>query len=244
MTFFPPSAQPIADAQRVLAIYAHPDDVDFGSAGTVANWVQQGLEVSYLLVTSGEASYSGDSPATQIAEIRRREQRAAAAILGVKDVSFLDGYTDGTLTAGIGLRLDIAREIRRVRPDRILTSSPLRRWQHLAGPGHPDHLAVGEAATCAVYPDARNPAAFPELLSMGLRPWTVREMWFSASPNPDHFVDVTDAYEKKVAALKAHASQTGGQSLDWIRDVLAANAESAGLPAGRMAEAFTIVSTA
>lgn len=241
---FPPSPQAINDVERILAIYAHPDDIDFGSAGTVARWVESGIEVTYLIVTSGEASYSAGEPPHLVAEIRRREQRAAAEIIGVKQVSFLDGYADGTVTASIALRLDLTREIRRARPDRILTSSPMRRWENLAGPSHPDHLAVGESATCAVYPDARNPSAFPELLSAGLAPWIVREIWYSASPNPDHFVDVTATYEKKMTALRAHVSQTQGNPLEWVREMLASNARKAGMPDGRLAEGFSIVSTA
>ncbi|HEY2792913.1 MAG TPA: PIG-L deacetylase family protein, partial [Micromonosporaceae bacterium] len=173
------------------------------------------------------------------------EQRAAAAAVGVSDVHFLDGYADGTLTPTIELRRDITRVIRQVRPDRILTTSPLRRWERIAGPSHPDHLAVGEAVTCAVYPDARNEFAFPQLmLEEGLKPWTVREMWFSGGPGPDHFVDITEVYPRKLAALRAHVTQTNHMDLDTrLRQMLGATAKTAGLPDGRLAEGFSIIST-
>jgi LmbE family N-acetylglucosaminyl deacetylase len=226
-------------------VFAHPDDVDFGAAGTVAGWVDAGIEVAYLLVTRGDAGGFDDTPRDQMPAIREREQRAAAAAVGVKQVDFLDGYTDGTLTPTLALRRDITAAIRRFRPERILTSAPLRRWERLSGPSHPDHLAVGEATTCAIYPDARNPFAFPELLRDGLEPWVVREVWYSGGPSPDHAVDVTEAYPRKVSALRAHVSQTAHLDLDdgWLRDRMVATAEAAGLPDGRLAEAFTVLRT-
>jgi LmbE family N-acetylglucosaminyl deacetylase len=244
---FPPSASPAPDVQRVLCVLAHPDDVDFGSAGTVARWVEEGLEVTYLLVTRGDAGGFDDTPREQMPVLRETEQRAAAAAVGVKQVEFLDGYHDGTLTPTIELRRDITAAIRRHRPDRVLTSSPLRRWDRLAGPSHPDHLAAGEATTCAVYPDSRNRFAFPELaLDQGLEPWTVREIWYVGGPDPDHPVDVTDTFHLKMAALRAHASQVSHlDGLDaMIRDRLATVARATGLPEGRLGEAFSVFSTA
>ncbi|GAA4688705.1 GlcNAc-PI de-N-acetylase [Phytohabitans rumicis] len=226
-------------------MFAHPDDVDFGAAGTVAGWVDAGIEVAYLLVTRGDAGGFDDTPREQMPTIREKEQRAAAAAVGVKQVDFLDGYADGTVTPTLTLRRDITAAIRRFRPDRILTSSPLRRWERLSGPSHPDHLAVGEATTCAIYPDARNPFAFPELLRDRLEPWVVREVWYSGGPSPDHAVDVTDAYPRKVLALRAHVSQTAHLDPDdgWLRDRMVATAAAAGLPDGRLAEAFTVLRT-
>ncbi|HEV7898957.1 MAG TPA: PIG-L deacetylase family protein [Planosporangium sp.] len=243
---FPPSAQPLPDVERVLCVLAHPDDVDFGSAGTVARWVNEGLEVAYLLVTRGDAGGFDDTPRDRMPLLRETEQRAAAAAVGVKQVDFLDGYADGTLIPSLQLRRDITAGIRRFRPDRILTSSPLRRWERLAGPSHPDHLAVGEATTCAVYPDSRNPFAFPELLrDQGLRAWTVREVWYSGGPDPDHAVDITETFDRKLAALQAHVSQVG--HLDgfeaMLRERHATLAAAQGLPDGRLAEAYTIIRT-
>ncbi|MFB9184455.1 PIG-L deacetylase family protein [Dactylosporangium sucinum] len=240
---FPPSATPLDDVQRVLCVFAHPDDIDFGAAGTVARWVDAGLEVAYLLVTRGDAGGFDDTPREQMPILRESEQRAAAAAVGVKQVEFLDGYRDGILTPSIGLRRDITAAIRRFRPDRVLTNSPLRRWDRIAGPSHPDHLAAGEATTCAVYPDARNPFTFTDI---GLEPWTVREIWYSGGPAPDHLVDVTDTFPRKLAALRAHVSQTSHLTdLDaTIEARLAMVAAAGGLPAGRLAESFSVFSTA
>jgi LmbE family N-acetylglucosaminyl deacetylase len=241
---FPPSAPPLADVRRALAVFAHPDDVDFGSAGTVAGWVADGIEVAYLLVTRGDAGGFDDTPRDQVPAIREREQRAAAAAVGITQVDFLDGYADGTLLPTLALRRAITAAIRRFRPDRVLTSSPLRRWERMAGPSHPDHLAVGEATTCAIYPDARNAFAFPELLAEGLEPWVVREVWYAAGPDPDHTVDVTDRFSQKIAALKAHASQTGQMDVaEWLHERCTTVAEAGGLPEGRLAEAFSVFRT-
>jgi LmbE family N-acetylglucosaminyl deacetylase len=240
---FPRSATPLQDVQRVLCVLAHPDDVDFGSAGTVAGWVDAGIEVGYLLVTRGDAGGFDDTPRDQMPALREAEQRAAAAVVGVNHVEFLDGYHDGVLTAAIELRCDITAAIRRFRPDRVLTNSPLRRWDRIAGPSHPDHLAAGEATTCAVYPDARNPFTFTDL---DLPAWTVREIWYSGGPDPDHVVDITGTYERKLKALRAHVSQTSHlEDLDGLmRQRLAATASAAGLPEGTLAEAFSVFHTA
>ncbi|WP_422734710.1 PIG-L deacetylase family protein [Micromonospora sp. WMMD558] len=241
---FPPSATPLADVRRALAIFAHPDDVDFGCAGTVATWTGGGIEVAYVLVTEGDAGGYDETPRPELVRQRAEEQRAAAAAVGVRQVNVLTGYADGTLAPTPQLRRDLTAAIRRFRPDRVLTSSPLRRWEHIAGPGHPDHQAVGEAATCAVYPDARNPFAYPDLLAAGLEPWVVREVWYAGGPAPDHAVDVTDSYHRKVAAMRAHRSQTAHLDVDtWVRDQLTAIAADAGLPPGRLAEAFTVLRT-
>lgn len=241
---FPPSAPALSDVHRVLAVFAHPDDVDFGSAGTVASWIEAGIEVTYLIATRGDAGGFDDTPRDQMPLLREKEQRAAAAAVGVEHVEFLDGYADGTVTPSLALRRDITAAIRRWRPDRVLTSSPLRRWERIAGPSHPDHLAVGEATTCAIYPDARNPFAHPELLRDGLEPWVVREIWYSGGPDPDHIVDVTEAYPRKLAALREHVSQTAHLDLDGVlRTRMAATAEAGGLPPGRLAEAYTVLST-
>ncbi|MCX4470057.1 PIG-L family deacetylase [Micromonospora sp. NBC_01655] len=241
---FPASAPALADIHRALAVFAHPDDVDFGCAGSIAGWVDEGVDVAYLIVTPGDAGGFDDTPRAELPRLREEEQRAAAAAVGVHRVEFLDGYVDGTLTPTIALRRDITAAIRRFRPDRVLTSSPLRRWEHLAGPSHPDHLAVGEATTCAIYPDARNRFAYPELLAAGLEPWVVREVWYAGGPAPDHVVDVTDRYDHKVAAMRAHRSQTAHLDVEtWVRDRLGTVADNAGLPPGRLAEAFTVLRT-
>ena len=189
---------------------AHPDDVDFGSAGTVATWTAAGTEVTYCIVTDGDAGGFDDTPRDQMGPLRQAEQRAAAAAVGVSDVRFL-GYPDGRLELTLDLRRDISRVIRQVRPQRVLTSSPERFWERI-GASHPDHMTVGESTLRAVYPDARNPFAFPELLAdEGLEAWTVSEVWLGASPRADHAVDVTDVVDRKFAALRSHVSQVEPQ---------------------------------
>lgn len=233
------SEQPVT---RALVVTAHPDDVDFGAAGTIAGWVEQGIEVTYCIVTDGDAGgFDPEVPRSDIPRIRRSEQVAAAALLGVTDVRFL-GYRDGELTVTQELRRDISRVIRQVRPDRILIQSPDRNWERL-GASHPDHLAAGEAAIFAVYPDARNPFAHPALLAdEGLDAWTVHDVWVMGGPHPNHFVDVTDQAATKLAALRAHESQTAHMDdLDErIERWMAVAAELGGLADGRLAEAFLV----
>jgi LmbE family N-acetylglucosaminyl deacetylase len=234
-----------SETQRVLVIAAHPDDVDFGAAGTVAVWTGAGIEVVYCLVTDGDAGGHDDAvPRAEMAPLRRKEQTAAAACVGVHDLRFL-GYPDGRVEATLGLRKDLARVIRQVRPDRVVCPSPERNYVRI-GIGHPDHRAVGSAALDAVYPDARNPYAFPELREQeGLEPWTVREVWLSGGPAPNRYVDVTATFGRKIAALRAHESQTGQMDKleEFLRDRLARIAADGGLPEGHLAETFQVMDT-
>jgi LmbE family N-acetylglucosaminyl deacetylase len=230
------------EVSKVLVIAAHPDDVDFGLAGTVATWTDAGIEVVYCIVTNGDAG--GNDPSVSRADmvvLRQAEQIAAAKCVGVSDVRFL-GYPDGRLEASIDLRRDIARVIRQVRPDRVACQSPERNYARIPA-SHPDHRAAGAAALDAVYPDARNPFAFPELADEGLDAWIVREVWISGSPEPAHFVDVTGTFDRKVAALRAHESQTGHMTNleEMLRGWLSRNATIAGLSDGRLAEAFQVL---
>jgi LmbE family N-acetylglucosaminyl deacetylase len=238
------SVSVLTDVARVLVVTAHPDDVDFGAAGTVASWTRAGIEVAYCICTSGDAGGFDDTPRHEMGPLREAEQRAAAKEVGVTDVRFL-GYPDGRLTASLELRRDISREIRRFRPDRVLTASPEIWWRRI-GASHPDHRAVGEAALAAVYPDARNPFAHPELLAdEGLEPWAAREIWLMAAPDEriDHIVDVTDTVERKIAALLSHVSQTGHMTdlEERIRSLGGIWARRFGLEPGRIGEAFQIV---
>lgn len=237
---------PDADIERVLVVTAHPDDVDFGAGGTVAGWTEAGIAVTYCIVTDGDAGGADpDVPRREIPRIRRSEQIAAAEVLGVHDVRFL-GYRDGELTVSHELRRDISRVIRQVRPQRMLIQSPERNWERIYA-SHPDHLAAGEAAIFAVYPDARNPFAHPSLLSdEGLDAWTVPEVWVMGSPTPNHVVDVTEAAERKIAALSAHDSQVGHMT-DFparVLQIMSMIAERGGLPSGRYAESFMVANTA
>jgi LmbE family N-acetylglucosaminyl deacetylase len=231
-----------AGIDRILVVTAHPDDVDFGLAGTVATWTDAGIDVVYCIVTNGDAG--GSDPSVSRADmvvLRQAEQIAAAKCVGVSDVRFL-GYPDGRVEASIDLRRDLARVIRQVRPDRVACPSPERNYARLPA-SHPDHRAVGSAALDAVYPDARNPFAFPELADEGLDAWIVREVWISGSPQSTHFVDVTDTFGRKIAALRAHESQTGHMDnlAEMLRGWLSRSAALGGLPEGRLAEAFQVL---
>jgi len=229
---------------KVLVVVAHPDDVDFGAAGTIATLTAAGVEVVYCMVTSGDAGSPDptDKP-EDLAVLRESEQRAAAAVVGVHDVRFL-GYPDGTLTPSLELRRDISRVIRQVQPDRIICQSPERNYDRIYA-SHPDHLAAGESTICAVYPDARNHHAHRELMAEGHLPHTVREIWIMATTDPNLAVDTTGVFDQKVAALKCHASQVGdGAHLEgllrpWGEGV----AKAMGLGEGRLAEGFRVVAT-
>lgn len=228
----------------VLVVSAHPDDVDFGAAGTVAALTSDGVEVSYCIVTDGAqgALDSSIAPA-DLATLRQAEQRAAAKTVGVQEVCFL-GYPDGSLEPTTDLRKELTRVIRRVRPRSIICQSPERNWNRIHA-SHPDHLAAGEAVICSVYPDARNPFCYPDLLEEGLEPHLVEEVWLMAAPRPTAVVDVTETFELKIAALCCHESQLGTAAglSEMIRGWLQENAARAHLGAGRLAEAFQVVET-
>ena len=234
---------PAAPVERALVVTAHPDDVDFGAAGTVASWVAEGTEVTYCIVTDGDAGgFDPNVPRSEIPRIRRAEQVAAAACLGVTDVRFL-GYRDGELTVSHELRRDISRVIRQVRPQRMLIQSPERNWARLPA-SHPDHMAAGEAAIFAIYPDARNPFAHPSLLNdEGLDAWTVHNVWVMAAPDPNLVVDITDRFGLKIDALRAHESQTAHMDdlEDRITQWSTMAAQQAELAEGRLAEMFKVV---
>ncbi len=230
---------------RVLAVVAHPDDIDFGWAGSVATMTDAGIDVVYCLVTDGDAGGAETgTPRAEMALLRRDEQRAAAAIVGVHELHFL-GYPDGRVEPTLQLRCDISRVIRTERPDRVMTQSPDRNWDRIYA-SHPDHLATGEAATCAVYPDARNRWAHPELEAEGLEPWTVPALWIGAGiDDPTHYVDITDAVERKIEALLSHKSQLPDPEATktMVRSWTSANAQLAGLAEGRAAESMRVVNT-
>jgi LmbE family N-acetylglucosaminyl deacetylase len=232
------------DVERILVVTAHPDDVDFGAAGSVARWTDAGIEVAYCICTDGEAGgFDTSIPRPTMAEIRRAEQTAAAKVVGVTDLTFL-GHPDGRLEATIELRAEISRVIRRVRPQRVVGQSPERNLQQIYA-SHPDHLAAGVATMAAVYPDARNPFAHPELLTEGLEPWSVDETYLMTAAQSDTFVDMTDWFDRKLEALRCHVSQhpdPGGLDAR-IRGWNAANAAAGGFPEGTLAEAFLRVDT-
>ncbi len=234
-----------SEVERALVVVAHPDDLDFGAGGTIASWTDAGVHVTYCIVTDGDAGgFDPDVPRDQIGGIRQAEQRAAGKELGVDDVVFL-GYGDGRLEVTMDLRRDISRVIRQVRPQRVLLQSPERNWERI-GASHPDHMAAGEAALCAVYPDARNPFTHLELAAEGLEAWSVPETWvMSMGAGSNRYVDVTDTFERKVEALRRHESQTAHMDdlEGMLRMWLGRNAKAAGLPEGRLAEGFRVMDT-
>ena len=237
---------PIADEEikRILVVMAHPDDCDFGAGGTIAHWTAKGIDVSYCIITNGDqGGEESGIPLEEMPKVRQKEQRDAGRALGVTSIQFLN-HRDGWLMPSIELRKEIVREIRRAKPDRMVIQSPERNWDRI-GASHPDHLAAGETAIQAVYPDARNPFAFTDLRAEGFEPWRVREVWVTGSPNPNHFVDITEAFDKKMAALRAHVSQTAhNKELEnMVRGWGERNAQSQGLAEGRIAEIFKIVNT-
>jgi LmbE family N-acetylglucosaminyl deacetylase len=233
---------------RVLVVTAHPDDVDFGTAGTVAAFTSAGLEVTYCIATNGDAGGSDRTLArSEMAAVRQDEQRAAAAVVGVSEVRFL-GHPDGRVQATLELRRDISRVIRQVKPERVITQSPERNWDFIYA-SHPDHLALGEAAVDAVYPDARNPFAHPELLEEeGLEPWSVPELWImgpgagNAGAGSRLAVETTATIDRKVAALMCHKSQMPDPEAiaARVRAGSLAVAKAAGLSEGRSAEVFRV----
>ena len=199
-----------------MVITAHPDDSEFGSAGTIAAWVREGWEVYYLICADGagggsdEATHVGPEERQKVAAVRKAEQRAAAAVLGVRDVVFLN-YPDGRLEPTLELRRDIVRQLRRFRPTRVIIQSPERSWTpSLPIPRyHPDHLASGQAALAALYPASQNPWDFPELLAEGFGPHKVKQIYITGAPLVNQFVEITDTIEAKIKALRAHESQVG-----------------------------------
>ena len=194
--------------ERVLVIAAHPDDIEFVVAGTIAKWVRAGTHVAYVLATSGDAgTHQIGITRQELARIREAEQRAAARAIGVDHVVFL-GYPDGEVQPTLELRRDLVREIRRFRPDTVICFDPTRLFVGGMYINHPDHRAVGQAAVDAVSPTAAMPLAFAEqLVEEGLKPHRVRQLLVTSTLNPDTWVDISTTLDLKVKALLEHKSQ-------------------------------------
>jgi LmbE family N-acetylglucosaminyl deacetylase len=206
---------------RGMVVVAHADDAEFGCSGTVAKLCAEGWEMVYLMCTDGSKG-SSDREMTQkeLARIRRQEQVNAGKALGLKDVVFLD-YEDSMLQPTLELRKDIAREIRRYRPDVLICQYPMRTLDGFWGVGHPDHMAAGEAALQAVFPTARDHMTFPDLLEAGFEPHKVAEVWIMGHPEPDLWVDVTNHMDTAVKALMQHVSQVNGWDEAKAHEVMA-----------------------
>ena len=194
-----------------MVVIAHADDAEYGCSGTVAKLCAEGWDMTYVLCTDGsKGSSDREISEKELSKARRVEQINAGKVIGLRDVAFL-GYSDSYLEPTLSLRKDIAREIRRYKPDVVICQYPLRTLDGGWGVGHPDHLAAGEAALAAVFPTARDHMTFPELLEEGFEPHKVAEVWIMGHPEPDVFIDVTDHVETAVKALAEHKSQTGGR---------------------------------
>jgi LmbE family N-acetylglucosaminyl deacetylase len=229
--------------ERVLVVAAHPDDIEFGAAGTVARWVGEGAALRFLLVTRGDKG--SDDPATDVAALiaqREREQRAAATELGVERVDFLD-EPDGQVEVSLRLRERITRAIRTFRPEVVMTHDPTVLFVNNEWVNHPDHRAVGQVTVDAVFPTARDPLNFPEHLAAGLESWKVAELFLWSTNEANQLVDIAETIERKIDALGHHASQFHNfpDIARWVRR----RSEELGERAGyRAAEGFRRVTLA
>ena len=204
-----------AHYQRAMVVVAHPDDAEWGCAGTVAKWCAEGWEVVYVLCTDGsKGSEDPEMTSGRLVEIRKQEQLNAGKVLGLKDIVFL-GYEDSMLEPTLELRRDIAREIRRHRPDVLICMNPVRSVDGEGYLGHPDHFASGEAALSAVFPSSRDRLTFTELLREGLEPHKVKEVWMMFhGDTADKFVDVSAYMDTAVDALKQHQTQVSEEDAE------------------------------
>ena len=202
----------------ILCIAAHPDDLEFTVAGSVARWTREGRRVVFCLATTGGSGTNEYTPLSDgLIPTREGELKEAARLLGVADVVLL-GYQDGVLEPSLSLRRDFTRVIRRVRPDVIVCGDPTVRWYGNEYLNHPDHRAASSAALDAVFPSSETRAIFPELLTEGLEPHKVKEVLISGAVPPDTWIDIGDTLDVKCAALKAHVSQVGKG--EWVEPLL------------------------
>jgi LmbE family N-acetylglucosaminyl deacetylase len=205
----------ISPLERALVIISHPDDGEFGAGPTIAKLTHSGVAVDYVVTTDGsKGTEDPDMTPEQLAGTRMAEQRDAADILGVREIVHL-GYPDGYLTPSLDLRRDITRQIRRFRPDLVITQNPQRRLDHNPFIGHPDHLATGEATLASVYPAARDHLNFPELFrDEGLEPWKVRQVLLTGVEEPNLWLDIADTFDIGLEAILAHRSQVTREDVE------------------------------
>jgi LmbE family N-acetylglucosaminyl deacetylase len=196
---------------RAMIVMAHPDDMEFICAGTIARWTAGGSEVVLVLGTSGDkGSDNPEMASDRLSVTREAEQQDAIRTLGIKEVEFLR-FPDAELLPNLELRMAVTRMIRKHRPDAVICQDPTARWAGQEYIQHPDHLAMGEATLAAVFPSARDRLTFPQLMAEGLEPHKVREVYIASPRSADCWVDVTGSFDKKIEALSAHKSQIG----DW-----------------------------
>ena len=227
------------EIERAMVIFAHPDDAEFGSSGTVAQWTRAGVEVTYVCVTNGASgSFDREMTRERLAEIRTREQEAAAKVLGVARVVWL-GFEDGYVEPTLELRKAIAREVRRWKPDAIISQDPTIRWWGEGYINHPDHIAVGECVLRTINPDASSGLMFPELWrDEDLAPFKPKALFLVNSDPSDTFVDISETIDLKIKALECHACQIG----DWpVGDFIRERAHQRGAERGlQYAEAYKL----
>jgi len=198
------------EKQQILVILAHPDDPEFFCGATLAHWAQAGHEITYYLLTCGDKGRNDNNrhiPGNELCTLRHTEERAAADVLGVKEVHFLD-RDDGYLVPDLALRREVARIIRQFKPDVLVTCDPQNLYTPF-GLNHPDHRAAGQVVLDAVFPASGNELFFPDLLDEGWQPHTPKEVWASLTSQPNVTLDVTDTWDIKIRALKQHNSQIG-----------------------------------
>ena len=246
MSAEPGDRRPAQDAphawrpDRFMVIVAHPDDADFGPAGTAATWIDAGSIGWLVCCTSGDAGgEDAEQDPLALAAIREAEQRAAAGVIGYAGVSFLH-QPDGALANDLALRELLVREIRAFRPDAIVTNDPETIFRADRGINHADHRAAGLAAVDAVFPASRNPMSFPDLAREGLLPHRVRRLYLTGSNQPTVRVDVGDRIERKLEALRQHVSQRAGEAASQANVRSRAEREGAAIGAAA-AEAFRLV---
>ena len=226
---------------RALVVTAHPDDIEFGCAGTVATWTDAGAEVTYCIVTDGSTGTQDRTlMGAPLADIRRAESEAAAKIVGVDHIEWL-GYRDGYVEYSLELRKDIARVFRKFKPHRFVVMDPTPTIEDFVN--HPDHRAVGQASLDATLTAGTTPGHFPELLDEGFEPWRgLRETWIAGPGKKPQLVDISATIDRKIDALLCHRSQVGedaGTIGTWMRAWTA----EVGAPKGYAhAETFHVIS--
>jgi len=222
----------------VLGVAAHPDDLDFGSSATMAKFAHDGAKIYYLILTDGgKGSEDANLTSEELTQIRRREQTAALKLIGGQEATFLD-YPDSGLEITMDLKKDIVMEIRRLKPDVVVTMDPSVLYSQTRGfINHPDHRAAGQATLDAVFPLSRDHLTFPELYKNGLKPHKVKTILLTNFDRQNYYVDVTETLDLKWQAIKAHISQV--KDFEQIQQNFMKFAELSGKKAGyKYAEGF------